>query len=286
MKAAVLTEYNQPMVVEDITLGELGPRSVHVRVDASGVCHSDLSAAQGKVPMGVADHPRPRGRRHRARGRLRGAPGEARRHGDRFVRAGVRPLLLLPPRPVAAVRAAWASRPGKSKGTPRRRLRRSGDDRARHLRRGDDHRRGDGREGRDRPAGRAARAHRVRRHHRRRRGAEHRADRARVDRHRDRLRRRRPVGDPGRPHRRRVAHLRRRPGRDEAQDCRAVRRHRPRRPGRGRPGRAGEGCHPGPRHRLRVRGDRPPRDDPAGLQHRPAGRHRRGGRHAAPGTRR
>jgi S-(hydroxymethyl)glutathione dehydrogenase/alcohol dehydrogenase len=53
MKAAVLTGYNEPMVVEEITLGELGPRSVHVHVDASGVCHSDLSAAQGKVPMGT-----------------------------------------------------------------------------------------------------------------------------------------------------------------------------------------------------------------------------------------
>jgi len=53
MKAAVLTEYNQPLVVEEITLGELGPRSVHLEVEASGVCHSDLSAAQGKVPMGA-----------------------------------------------------------------------------------------------------------------------------------------------------------------------------------------------------------------------------------------
>ena len=53
MKAAILTEYNQPLVIEDITLGELGPRSVHLKVDASGVCHSDLSAYEGKVPMGT-----------------------------------------------------------------------------------------------------------------------------------------------------------------------------------------------------------------------------------------
>lgn len=53
MKAAVLTGYNEPLVVEDITLGELGPNSVHVHIDASGVCHSDLSAYKGKVPMGV-----------------------------------------------------------------------------------------------------------------------------------------------------------------------------------------------------------------------------------------
>ena len=53
MKAAVLTEYNEPLVIEDITLGPLGPTSVHIHVDASGVCHSDLSAYEGKVPMGT-----------------------------------------------------------------------------------------------------------------------------------------------------------------------------------------------------------------------------------------
>ncbi|MET0628927.1 MAG: Zn-dependent alcohol dehydrogenase [Acidimicrobiia bacterium] len=53
MKAAVLTGYNEPLVVEEITLGALGPKSVHVHVDASGVCHSDLSAATGVVPLGA-----------------------------------------------------------------------------------------------------------------------------------------------------------------------------------------------------------------------------------------
>ncbi len=53
MKAAILTEYAQPLVVEEITLADLGPRSVRVKVDASGVCHSDVTAASGKVPMGA-----------------------------------------------------------------------------------------------------------------------------------------------------------------------------------------------------------------------------------------
>jgi S-(hydroxymethyl)glutathione dehydrogenase / alcohol dehydrogenase len=53
MKAAVLTAYTEPLVVEEIELGELGSRSVHVHVDASGVCHSDLSAATGIVPLGA-----------------------------------------------------------------------------------------------------------------------------------------------------------------------------------------------------------------------------------------
>ncbi|HXY94353.1 MAG TPA: Zn-dependent alcohol dehydrogenase [Acidimicrobiia bacterium] len=53
MRAAILQDYNQPLVVDDITLADLGPTSVRIHVDASGVCHSDLSAAQGKVPMGT-----------------------------------------------------------------------------------------------------------------------------------------------------------------------------------------------------------------------------------------
>jgi S-(hydroxymethyl)glutathione dehydrogenase/alcohol dehydrogenase len=53
MKAVVLNEYNEPLAVEEIALGELGPTSVHLQVDASGVCHSDLSAFTGKVPMGT-----------------------------------------------------------------------------------------------------------------------------------------------------------------------------------------------------------------------------------------
>src|SRR5712675_1718420 len=53
MKAAILTELQQPLVIEDVTLADVGPRSVRVKVDASGVCHSDVSAASGKVPMGA-----------------------------------------------------------------------------------------------------------------------------------------------------------------------------------------------------------------------------------------
>ncbi|MET0921446.1 MAG: Zn-dependent alcohol dehydrogenase [Acidimicrobiia bacterium] len=53
MKAAILTEYREPLVIEDITLGDVGPRGVRVKIDASGVCHSDVSVANGKVPMGT-----------------------------------------------------------------------------------------------------------------------------------------------------------------------------------------------------------------------------------------
>ena len=51
MRAAVLTEYNHPLVIEDITAGALGDHDVRVQVDASGVCHSDLTIATGGIPM-------------------------------------------------------------------------------------------------------------------------------------------------------------------------------------------------------------------------------------------
>jgi S-(hydroxymethyl)glutathione dehydrogenase/alcohol dehydrogenase len=52
MRAAVLNDYNQPLVVEDLGTVAVGPNDVVVRIDASGVCHSDLSAAKGFVQFG------------------------------------------------------------------------------------------------------------------------------------------------------------------------------------------------------------------------------------------
>ncbi len=48
MKAAVLYNYNEDLVIEDVPLGDPGDREVLVRIVATGVCHSDLSAARGK----------------------------------------------------------------------------------------------------------------------------------------------------------------------------------------------------------------------------------------------
>ncbi len=47
MRAAVLTAPNEPLVVEEVTPDALGPQDVLVRVEASGICHSDLLRAQG-----------------------------------------------------------------------------------------------------------------------------------------------------------------------------------------------------------------------------------------------
>lgn len=51
MRAAVFTELNGPLSVEDVTPTDPGPRDVVVRVTASGLCHSDLSVMNGSLPM-------------------------------------------------------------------------------------------------------------------------------------------------------------------------------------------------------------------------------------------
>lgn len=48
MKAAVLYEYGQDLVIEDVPISDPADREVMVKIMATGVCHSDLSAARGK----------------------------------------------------------------------------------------------------------------------------------------------------------------------------------------------------------------------------------------------
>jgi len=51
MKAAILPALNKDLDVRnDVTLGDLGPGDVHVKIVSSGVCHSDLSAQNGTIP--------------------------------------------------------------------------------------------------------------------------------------------------------------------------------------------------------------------------------------------
>jgi len=53
MKAAILTALNTDLAVrDDVTLGDLGPGDVHVKIVSSGVCHSDVSAQNGTIPCG------------------------------------------------------------------------------------------------------------------------------------------------------------------------------------------------------------------------------------------
>jgi S-(hydroxymethyl)glutathione dehydrogenase/alcohol dehydrogenase len=51
MRAAIFTEPDGPLSVEDVTATEPGPRDVVVQVSASGICHSDLSVINGTLPM-------------------------------------------------------------------------------------------------------------------------------------------------------------------------------------------------------------------------------------------
>ncbi len=58
MRAAVFIDSGQPLVVEEVTPLDAGPRDVIVRVTASGVCHTDLSKANGSLPFsaGILGH--------------------------------------------------------------------------------------------------------------------------------------------------------------------------------------------------------------------------------------
>lgn len=51
MKAAVVHEFGKPLVIEDVNIPEVPPGQVLVKVVASGVCHTDLHAAEGDWPV-------------------------------------------------------------------------------------------------------------------------------------------------------------------------------------------------------------------------------------------
>ncbi len=51
MKAAVVNEFRRPLVIEDRPVPEPGPGQVMVRMEASGVCHTDIHAAHGDWPV-------------------------------------------------------------------------------------------------------------------------------------------------------------------------------------------------------------------------------------------
>ena len=51
MKAAVVHSFDQPLVVEDVPMPEPGPEQILVRIEASGLCHTDIHAARGEWPV-------------------------------------------------------------------------------------------------------------------------------------------------------------------------------------------------------------------------------------------
>jgi S-(hydroxymethyl)glutathione dehydrogenase/alcohol dehydrogenase len=61
MKAAVLNQIGDTKLElrDDVTTAEVGPREIRIRVRATGVCHSDLSAMDGTLPAlapGIIGH--------------------------------------------------------------------------------------------------------------------------------------------------------------------------------------------------------------------------------------
>lgn len=51
MKAAVVNEFKAPLTLEDRPRPEPGPGQVLVRVEAAGLCHTDIHAAHGDWPV-------------------------------------------------------------------------------------------------------------------------------------------------------------------------------------------------------------------------------------------
>ncbi|HWA48933.1 MAG TPA: alcohol dehydrogenase AdhP [Dongiaceae bacterium] len=51
MKAAVVRAFRQPLVIEDLPVPTPGPGEVLVKIMATGVCHTDLHAANGDWPV-------------------------------------------------------------------------------------------------------------------------------------------------------------------------------------------------------------------------------------------
>lgn len=51
MKAAVVHEFGHPLVLEEVARPEPGPGQVLVKVETSGLCHTDIHAANGDWPV-------------------------------------------------------------------------------------------------------------------------------------------------------------------------------------------------------------------------------------------
>ncbi len=49
--AAVVHDFAEPLVIEQVARSELEPGQIRVRVEASGLCHTDIHAAHGDWPV-------------------------------------------------------------------------------------------------------------------------------------------------------------------------------------------------------------------------------------------
>ena len=51
MKAAVVHAFDQPLSVDEVAVPKPGPGDILVKIEATGVCHTDLHAARGDWPV-------------------------------------------------------------------------------------------------------------------------------------------------------------------------------------------------------------------------------------------
>jgi alcohol dehydrogenase, propanol-preferring len=51
MRAAVVRRFGEPLIIEDRPIPEPGPTGITVRMQASGLCHTDIHAAKGDWPV-------------------------------------------------------------------------------------------------------------------------------------------------------------------------------------------------------------------------------------------
>ena len=51
MRAAVVTDFHAPLEIQDLPVPEPGPGEVLVRIESSGLCHTDIHAAHGDWPV-------------------------------------------------------------------------------------------------------------------------------------------------------------------------------------------------------------------------------------------
>ena len=51
MKAAVVREFKKPLSIDELPVPEVGPGQILVKIEACGVCHTDLHAADGDWPV-------------------------------------------------------------------------------------------------------------------------------------------------------------------------------------------------------------------------------------------
>jgi propanol-preferring alcohol dehydrogenase len=70
MKAAILREFKQPLSLEDVPKPEPGSDEVLIKIEAAGVCHSDLHIAEGDWPQLAAIVKRPLVLGHEVVGRV------------------------------------------------------------------------------------------------------------------------------------------------------------------------------------------------------------------------